>query len=58
MLITLGMTAEVVVVVQNENLFVGSVLLAIKDSRGEAAEARADNHDIIVFTSFAHVISA
>ena len=58
MLITLGMAPEVVVVIQNENLFIGPVLLTIKNSRGEAAQARADNHEIIVFTSFPHVISA
>jgi hypothetical protein len=33
------------------------VLLTIKDSSGEAAQARAHHYEIIVFTSFVHVVS-
>ena len=58
MLIAPCVAAKVIVVIQNENLFVGSMLLAIKDCRRQSTQARADDHKIIVFISFAHVISA
>ena len=53
MFITLGVAAEVVVVIQNQNLFVGAMLLAIKDCRGQAAQAGTNHYQIIVFARLA-----
>jgi hypothetical protein len=58
MFITLGVAAEVVMVIQNKNFFVGPMLLAVKDSRRQSTQARANHHEIIVFTRLAHVIGA
>ena len=58
MLIALGVAAEVVVVIQDENRFVGSVLLAIENCRRQPTQAGANHHQIIVFSRLTHVIGA
>ena len=49
MLIALSMSPKVIVIIKNEDFFVGTELLSVEKSRRKAAETRAYNHKIIRF---------
>ena len=51
-LVALGVAAEVVVVVQNQDASLASCRLAIKIRGGKSADAASDNHQVVGLASF------
>src|SRR5258705_9479101 len=52
-LVALGMSAEIVVIVENENAAFLARLLLIKIGRGKAANAAPDDHQVVDFIGLA-----
>ena len=50
MFIAFGVATKVVVVIKNQNLFIGSVCLSIEKSGSKTAEAGTDDDQIIGFS--------
>ena len=50
MFVALGMAAKVIVIIENQNGFIWPVLLAVKDSGGQATQPGANDDQIVVLT--------
>ena len=50
MFVALGMAPKVIVIIENQNGLIGPVMLAVKDSGGEAAQSGANDDQIVMLT--------